>query len=144
MEDRHVVQEPLKNVHQLSLAFAFRSHTGSRSRRTWTTHSQSQKVRGRNDDCNLILGDAHVLSEGRLNMTPKEARGLVGRRIVAVDAGGSWETDEYGGCRTHMHYPKITLDDGTVLRFRSEEHPCGAGEHGTYIVIKPPRGDSVA
>ena len=74
-------------------------------------------------------------------MIPSEARRLIGRTIVAIDLGGSWETDEHGGQRQHMHmHPSITLDDGTELRFYVEEHPTGDGAlYGVHIIKKARR-----
>lgn len=68
-------------------------------------------------------------------MNAKQAKRLVGRKIVAVDLGGRWEGD--GGCRVWMHDPTITLDDGSRLRFVVEEHPIGA-DYGVSIVRRPP------
>lgn len=73
-------------------------------------------------------------------MTPKQAQALVGRTIVAIDPGGSWEADEHGRNRQYMHYPSITLDNGVVLRFHAEEHPSGDGQaYGVDIVVARPR-----
>jgi hypothetical protein len=73
-------------------------------------------------------------------MTPKEAEKLIGRRIVAVDLGRSWETDLHGGGRVLMHmHPSIALDDGSVLRFLVEEHPSGTEYGVDFLVVKPRR-----
>lgn len=66
-------------------------------------------------------------------MMPHDAKRLIGRKIVAVDLQGTWETDLYGGGRRYMHDPRITLDDGSVLRFVVEEHPAGS-PYGVDIV----------
>jgi hypothetical protein len=58
-------------------------------------------------------------------------RHVIGRRIVAVEMNTVKVKDEgYGG---RMHDPRITLDDGSTLRFVVEEHPEGA-EYGVNIV----------
>lgn len=60
------------------------------------------------------------------------ARSLVGRRIVAFDPGPF--NDGRGGT---AHNPSITLDNGVVLRFMTEETECG--EYGTFIVVQKAR-----
>lgn len=75
-------------------------------------------------------------------MTPKEAKRLVGRTIAAVDLGGSWETDIHGGSRVYMHFPTVTLDDGTVLSFIAEEHPSGDSTYGIEICARRPRRET--
>lgn len=64
-------------------------------------------------------------------MTPKQAKALVGRTIVAVDLNASWQGE--GLDRVRMHNPTIHLDDGTAIRFLVEEHPEGA-EYGVDLV----------
>ena len=68
-------------------------------------------------------------------MSPREAKRLVGRTIVAVELNGSWKGERR--LRSYMHAPVITLDDGTFLRFTVEEHPEG-GEYGVNIVRELP------
>ena len=60
-------------------------------------------------------------------MTPKEAKRLIGRTIVAVDLRSHWESRDSGKQRTLMHDPVLTLDDRSQVSFAVEEHPEGAG-----------------
>lgn len=62
-------------------------------------------------------------------MTPKEAKRLIGRTIVAVDLNATWESEEGSKHRRLMHDPVFTLDDGSRLSFVVQEHPEGA-EYG--------------
>ena len=64
-------------------------------------------------------------------MTPKEAAKLVGRMIVSVDLDATWEGE--GANRVRMHDPTILLDDGSRLRFLTEEHPSG-DSYGVDII----------
>ncbi len=59
------------------------------------------------------------------------AREIVGRRIVAFDPGTTRQADG-PGYRT-IHYPSITLDDGSRLFFCAEELPSADADHGTLI-----------
>ena len=55
---------------------------------------------------------------------------MVGRTIVKAEPRAGWEDG------TWMHAWRLTLDDGTLLVFHTEEHPAG-GEYGTDIVVIP-------
>lgn len=59
---------------------------------------------------------------------------VVGRRIVKAEPNGYWEED--GENSRWMHAWRLTLDDGTVLTFMTEEHPEGA-EYGTDMLVHP-------
>lgn len=60
-------------------------------------------------------------------MTPKQARRLVGRTIVAVELNEEVIEGE------RMTSPLLTLDDGSVLSFYAQESPDG-GEYGVGLV----------
>jgi hypothetical protein len=61
---------------------------------------------------------------------------MVGRTIVKAEPRSDWEDGFEGGYGAWMHAWRLTLDDGTVLVFHTEEHPAGA-EYGTDIVVIP-------
>jgi len=60
------------------------------------------------------------------------AREIVGKRITAFDPRPYRAGSETGKSRLIMHDPIITLDDGSILVFHTEEHPDG-GEYGAFI-----------
>lgn len=70
------------------------------------------------------------------------ARELIGRTIVDFDPGPVRvhtllsDNPNGRGPMIVMHYPRITLDDGSVLHFQAEEHPQGA-DYGVFIRRNP-------
>jgi hypothetical protein len=61
---------------------------------------------------------------------------MIGRTIVKAEPRSDWEDGFEGGYGAWMHAWRLTLDDGTILVFHTEEHPAGA-EYGTDIVVIP-------
>ena len=57
---------------------------------------------------------------------------MVGRRIIKAEPCADVEGEHSNA--VWMHGWRLTLDDGTVLSFMTEEHPDG-GEYGTDIVL---------
>jgi hypothetical protein len=77
-------------------------------------------------------------------MTQREARALVGRRIVKVELR-RFPTDRAGAKRNDSDYwatdPQILLDNGRWLRFNVQE--TEVGEYGVELVLSdPPRKQS--
>ncbi len=64
------------------------------------------------------------------------ARYLVGRRIVAVDLRPF--SDDCGSGAQTTFDPHITLDDGSVLRFRTHETDSGS-DYGIDMIRDPGR-----
>lgn len=67
-----------------------------------------------------------------------KVKAIVGRRIVKAEPRAAWEEDESGADGVWMHSWHLTLDDGTILVFSTEEHPIGA-EYGTDILVVHPK-----
>ncbi len=66
-------------------------------------------------------------------MAKATSRLLVGRKIVSFDAGAF--ADGEGKCRTTMHRPTITLDNGATLVFLTEESDSGS-DYGTLVIYR--------
>lgn len=58
---------------------------------------------------------------------------IVGRTIVEAVPNGEWDSDDRG-TRHWIHNWHLHLDDGTVLKFVTEETDHGAG-YGTDIIV---------
>lgn len=63
----------------------------------------------------------------------RTAARLLGRRIVKAVANAGWDTDNKA-LRSWVHRWELHLDDGSVVRFGTEEMDQGCG-YGTAIVI---------